>query len=58
MADNTYENIKIFSERPETFLTRHRPGKRNAVSPALHYEMEEVTLSYRPGFSPYQREEG
>lgn len=48
MADKTYENIKIEREGAVTFVILNRPDKRNAMSPALHYDMEDVikTLAY------------
>lgn len=42
MADKTYENIKITREGGITFLSLNRPDKRNAMSPALHYDMEDA----------------
>ena len=42
MADKTYDNIKIEREGPITFLVLNRPDKRNAMSPALHYDMEDA----------------
>ena len=44
MADKTYENIKISREGAITFVTLNRPEKRNAMSPALHYDMEDALL--------------
>jgi trans-feruloyl-CoA hydratase/vanillin synthase len=40
VADKTYENIKIEREGGITFLMLNRPDKRNAMSPALHYDVE------------------
>lgn len=37
-----YENIKIERDGATTFLMLNRPEKRNAMSPALHYEMEDA----------------
>ncbi|MFM1815974.1 MAG: hypothetical protein RLZ98_2669 [Pseudomonadota bacterium] len=42
MADKTYENIKIVREGPVTFLMLNRPDKRNAMSPGLHFDMEDA----------------
>jgi trans-feruloyl-CoA hydratase/vanillin synthase len=42
MADKTYENIKITRESGITFVSLNRPDKRNAMSPALHYDMEDA----------------
>ncbi len=40
MTDETYENIKIEREGEVTFLVLNRPEKRNAMSPGLHYDVE------------------
>lgn len=42
MPDRDYENIKIERVEGITFLSLNRPDKRNAMSPALHYEMDEA----------------
>jgi trans-feruloyl-CoA hydratase/vanillin synthase len=42
MPEGEYKNIKIEREDAITFLMLNRPDKRNAMSPALHYEMEEA----------------
>ena len=42
MVDRDYDNIKIEREDAVTFLILNRPDKRNAMSPALHYEMEDA----------------
>ena len=42
MTDKTYENVKIEREDGITWLILNRPDKRNAMSPALHYEMEDA----------------
>ncbi|MBI4293223.1 MAG: p-hydroxycinnamoyl CoA hydratase/lyase [Betaproteobacteria bacterium] len=42
MADYKYENIKIDIEDGIAFVALNRPEKRNAMSPALHYEMDEA----------------
>ena len=40
--DKTYDNIKIEREGGATFLVLNRPEKRNAMSPALHYDVEDA----------------
>ena len=40
--DKTYENIKITREGAVTFISLNRPDKRNAMSPGLHYDMEDA----------------
>lgn len=42
MSNGEYQNIKIEREGAITFLMLNRPEKRNAMSPALHYEMEDA----------------
>ena len=42
MADKSYENIRIEREGAVTFVVLNRPDKRNAMSPALHYDMEDA----------------
>jgi trans-feruloyl-CoA hydratase/vanillin synthase len=42
MADKTYENVKIEREGNITFLIMNRPEKRNAMSPQLHFDMEDA----------------
>ncbi len=42
MADKTYDNVKIEREDGITFLMLNRPEKRNAMSPALHYDVEDA----------------
>ena len=44
MADKTYENVKIEREGEVTFLYMNRPEKRNAMSPGLHYDMQDALL--------------
>ena len=44
MADKTYENIKIEREGNVTIVSLNRPEKRNAMSPGLHYDMEDALL--------------
>ena len=40
VADSTYENIEIETKDGITFVILNRPEKRNAMSPALHLEMD------------------
>ncbi len=40
--DKTYDNVKIEREGGTTFLVLNRPEKRNAMSPALHYDVEDA----------------
>ena len=40
MSDPQYENIKIEREDGITWVIFNRPEKRNAMSPGLHYDME------------------
>ena len=42
MADKEYKNILIEREGNITFLWLNRPDKRNAMSPDLHFEMEDA----------------
>jgi trans-feruloyl-CoA hydratase/vanillin synthase len=42
MSAHKYENVKIEREGAITFVMLNRPEKRNAMSPALHYEMEDA----------------
>jgi trans-feruloyl-CoA hydratase/vanillin synthase len=42
MTDKTYENVKIEREGKITFLIMNRPEKRNAMSPQLHFDMEDA----------------
>lgn len=42
MSSSDYQNIKIEREGQITFVMLNRPEKRNAMSPALHYEMEDA----------------
>lgn len=44
MTDKTYENVKIEREGEITILSLNRPEKRNAMSPGLHYDMEDALL--------------
>ena len=40
MAERAYKNIKVESHDGITWVTMNRPEKRNAMSPALHEEMD------------------
>ena len=40
--EKTYDNIKIEREGGITFLVLNRPEKRNAMSPGLHYDVEDA----------------
>jgi trans-feruloyl-CoA hydratase/vanillin synthase len=42
MADKTYENILIERQGGITFLWLNRPDKRNAMSPGLHFDMDDA----------------
>ena len=42
MTDKAYENLKIEREEGITWVILNRPEKRNAMSPALHYEMDDA----------------
>jgi trans-feruloyl-CoA hydratase/vanillin synthase len=42
MADKKYETIKIEREGGITFVVFNRPDQRNAMSPQLHMDMEDV----------------
>ena len=42
MADKIYENIRIEREGHVTFLVLNRPEKRNAMSPGLHYDVQDA----------------
>ena len=42
MADKEYKNILIEREGNITFLWLNRPDKRNAMSPQLHYDMDDA----------------
>ncbi len=44
MTDKTYDNIVIEREGEVTFLYLNRPEKRNAMSPGLHYDMQDALL--------------
>ncbi len=42
MLKDHYENVRIEREGGLTWVILNRPEKRNALSPALHYEMAEI----------------
>ena len=42
MTDKTYKNVVIEREGGVTFVILNRPDKRNAMSPELHYEMDDA----------------
>ena len=42
MADKQYKNILIEREGGITFLWLNRPDKRNAMSPDLHFDMDDA----------------
>jgi trans-feruloyl-CoA hydratase/vanillin synthase len=42
MADKKYDNIVIEREGGITFLMLNRPDKRNAMSPGLHFDMDDA----------------
>jgi trans-feruloyl-CoA hydratase/vanillin synthase len=42
MADKQYKNIVIEREGGITFLMLNRPDKRNAMSPELHFDMDDA----------------
>ncbi|MDH3240097.1 MAG: p-hydroxycinnamoyl CoA hydratase/lyase [Alphaproteobacteria bacterium] len=42
MEKRPYENIIVENEDGITWVTLNRPEKRNAMSPALHYEMDDA----------------
>ena len=42
MADYRYENVRIEIRDGIGWVTLNRPEKRNAMSPALHYEMDDA----------------
>jgi trans-feruloyl-CoA hydratase/vanillin synthase len=42
LTEKTYENVKIEREEGITWVILNRPDKRNAMSPELHYEMEDA----------------
>jgi len=42
VASNTYKTVKIERDSGITWVSLNRPEKRNAMNPAMHYEMLEV----------------
>ena len=42
MSDKQYENVLIEREDGITFLMLNRPDKRNAMSPELHFDMDDA----------------
>jgi trans-feruloyl-CoA hydratase/vanillin synthase len=42
MTEKVYETIKVEKEGGITWVIFNRPDKRNAMSPQLHYEMQDV----------------
>ena len=42
MTDMTYDNVRIEQEGGITWVILNRPEKRNAMSPELHYEMDDA----------------
>jgi trans-feruloyl-CoA hydratase/vanillin synthase len=42
--DKDYEHVRIERENGITFVSLNRPDKRNAMSPGLHYDMEDALL--------------
>ena len=42
MTDKQYDNIKIEREGGITFVMLNRPEKRNAMSPELHFDMDDA----------------
>lgn len=42
MSDKQYKNVLVEREGGITFLALNRPDQRNAMSPELHYEMEDA----------------
>ena len=42
MTDKQYKNVLMERDGGATFLLLNRPERRNAVSPELHYEMEDA----------------
>jgi feruloyl-CoA hydratase/lyase len=45
VTDKQYENVRIERENGITWVILNRPEKRNAMSPGLHYDMENVVDS-------------
>jgi feruloyl-CoA hydratase/lyase len=42
MADYKYENVKVDIREGIAWVSLNRPDKRNAMSPALHYDMDDA----------------
>ena len=42
MSTKAYENIIVEKEDGITWVTLNRPEKRNAMSPDLHYDMDDA----------------
>jgi trans-feruloyl-CoA hydratase/vanillin synthase len=42
VTEKSYQNVLIEREGGITFVVLNRPGQRNAMSPELHYEMEDA----------------
>ena len=42
MSDYTYDNVKVKIQDGIAFAMLNRPSKRNAMSPALHYDMDDA----------------
>jgi len=42
MSEKTYENILVKKDDGITWVTLNRPEKRNAMSPQLHYDMDDA----------------
>ncbi len=42
MADYKYENVKVEIREGIAWVSLNRPDKRNAMSPALHYDMDDA----------------
>lgn len=42
MAEYNYENVLVEIEDEIAFVYLNRPEKKNCMSPALHYEMDDA----------------
>jgi trans-feruloyl-CoA hydratase/vanillin synthase len=42
VTDKQYKNVLMERDGGATFLMLNRPERRNAMSPELHYEMEDA----------------
>lgn len=42
MSDYSYENVKVDVRDGVAFVTMNRPEKRNAMSPGLHFDMDDA----------------